>query len=79
MASYFFHYMIRIPIQLSLYDTLHNNKTRGVFPCVSLVSSEVCAADIGRTHVFVSAILNITLNTTQHGFFSSVCSENCRA
>ena len=79
MASYFFHYMIRILIQLSQYDTLHNNKTKRVFPRVLLMSSEVCAADIGSTHVFVSAILNVTLNTTQHGFFSSVCSENCCA
>ena len=78
MASYFFHDMIRIPILLSQYDTLHNKKKR-VFPCVLLMSSEVCAADIGSTHVFVSAILNVTLNTAQHGFFSSVCSENCRA
>ena len=35
---------------------------------------------VGSTHVFVvSAILNITLNTAQHGFFSSVCSENRHA
>ena len=32
---------------------------------------------VGSTHAFVvSAILNITLNTAQHGFFSSVCLEN---
>ena len=32
---------------------------------------------VGSTHAFVvSTILNVTLNTAQHGFFSSVCSEN---
>ena len=35
---------------------------------------------VGSTHAFVvSAILNIMLNTAQHGFFLSVCSENRRA
>ena len=45
----FFHNTIRIPIQLSWYDTrydtLHNNKTRRVLPRVLLVGSEVCTAD----------------------------------
>ena len=36
---------IRIPIQLSSYDTLHNNKTKRVLPPVLLVGSEICTAD----------------------------------
>ena len=36
----FSHDTIHIPIQLSRYDTLHNNKTRRVLPRVLLVGSE---------------------------------------
>ena len=51
-----------------IHNTLHNNKTRRVLPRVLLVGS-VCTADIGSTHAFVYTILNIMLNTAQHGFF----------
>ena len=78
--------VVTIPYTIR-YDTLYNNKTRTrrVLPRVLLVGSEVCTADKPTavdesTHVFVvSAILNIMLNTAQHGFFSSVCSENRHA
>ena len=55
-------------IQLSRYDTLHNNKTRKVLPRVLLVGSEVSTADKP------TVVLNITLNTAQHGFFAIACS-----
>ena len=72
ISRYSFHYTIHY------VTTSHNNialrLARGHRKSVQLTSL------VGSTHVFVvSTILNITLNTAQHGFFSSVCSENRRA
>ena len=55
-------------LKIPRYNMLHNNKTpRGL-----LVGMEVCTAE-------KPSILNITLNSAQHEFFSSVYSENLRA
>ena len=70
--------MIRILIQLSRYDTIHYITTKCLL--FSLWDQKsVQPENHGSTYTFVSAISNITLNTAQHGSFSSVCSENRRA
>ena len=76
-------------IQLSLYDTqiiwyatYITTKQEGycLMSCLWAQKSVQLTSLVGSTHAFVvSAILNITLNTAQHGFFSSVCSENHHA
>ena len=78
----FVHDTTHIAIQLSRYDMYITTKQEGycLMSCSWAQKSVQLTSLVGSMHAFVvSAILDIMLNTAQHGFFLSVCSENCRA
>ena len=57
----------------TIHDTIRYITTKQEGYC--LVSCSWAQKSVQLT----SLVLNIMLNTAQHGFFSSVCSENCSA
>ena len=59
----------------TIHDTIRYITTKRLMSCSWAQKSVQLTSLVGSTHAFVvSAILNITLNNAQHGFFLSVCS-----
>ena len=66
-------YISRYSCHDTIHDTIQYITTKQEGHC--LMSCSWAQKSVQLT----SLVLNITLNTTQHGFFSSICSENRRA